>query len=139
MNQVKGILFEGPVGFCIVYLKLYVWWNPLYRPNANSVSDKRTRGEGYNIGGVGLPCGLNRGKICTDDFSGWVSSVKELVFTPTTPILRSTEVEIRKGEGGLAYSPASMAHIPVPVPMSRIFCGFGSIGARWSLSSNTIK
>lgn len=37
------------------------------------------------------------------------------------------------------YSPTSMAQIPVPVPISRIFCGLESIGARWSLSSSSMR
>jgi hypothetical protein len=38
---------------------------------------------------------------------------------------------------GHIVSPKSIAHIPVPVPMSRTFCGFGVIGAKnsWSWSA----
>lgn len=56
------------------------------------VTKRESLGEGYNIGGVELPRGLNWGKICTDDFGRWVSSVEGLVFTSIIPILRSTEV-----------------------------------------------
>lgn len=40
------------------------------------------------------------------------------------------------GVYGRFYSAASIAQMPVPVPMSRILCGL-LIGARVNLSSNT--
>lgn len=84
----------------------------------------------------GVPTGLRGAEISTKNFSQGVFITWLYQLVAAKIVLK----ELLAGDGvGGVYSPISMAQIPVPAPMSRIFTGtsFGS-GQKCNLLSMTI-
>lgn len=73
----------------------------------------------------GDPGGLDWAQVCSDDLGGGIVPVAANQSTATR--IRS------RGGGSWTHSATSIAQMPVPVPMSRILCGFLPMGARTSL------
>jgi hypothetical protein len=114
MNKIKRAFPERPFAFCIVDLKAYIGRNPA-KVRALFSSQKEL---------VYMPTWLNWAEISSDDFSGWIAP---------NEVYQLSDLFFNKEIS--THSATSIAQIPVPVPISRILCGFRPIGARFNLSS----